>query len=85
MRQIIDKLGKCVDGTDWYVIDGSIKGRKLTRESMKYIKRTLAVGGSDIHAELDLCYRIVHVSRCNYEGVDSWTLHIPCDAMGRII
>ena len=85
MKQIIDYMGKAVDGVDCYMIDGSRQGRHLTRESMAYVRRTLSVGGADIHTELDLYYRIAHVSRCTYGGTDEWVIHVPCDAMGRLI
>ena len=85
MKQIIDYMGRSVDGIDSYVIDGSRKGRHLTRESMAYIMRTLSVGGSDVHTELDRYYRIAHVSRCTDSGGDSWTIHVPCDARGELI
>jgi hypothetical protein len=75
MKQVIHYAGTNNLETDLYVIDGSRKGRHLTRDSIAYILRTMRKGGPDVIAE-GIPYRIVNVTRANLEGPDQWTAHI---------
>jgi hypothetical protein len=76
MKQVIEHYGKTDEGIDSYVIDGTIRGRHLTIESVKYIKRTMRDGAPDNHDEKGRGYRIVHIGRSTDSGSDQWVEHI---------